>query len=121
MNGTVLHPVNNISIHVRMLKKANGYKPWLFDIYFDGCQYFFKRNQPVVNIIYGLFKEFTNINHSCPYGPQIIKDFYLRPELLRLPFPTGDYLLALQWYFDKRPQADTNVSFTFVEDLMKRN
>ncbi|XP_002138541.2 uncharacterized protein [Drosophila pseudoobscura] len=120
INGTVLHPANNISIHVRIFKKANGYKPWLVDIYVDGCQYILKRNQPVLNIVYGLFKQFSNINHSCPYvGPQIIKDFYLRPELLRLPMPTGDYLLALQWYFDKKLQFDTNISFTFVEDLMK--
>ncbi|XP_033232384.1 uncharacterized protein [Drosophila pseudoobscura] len=139
MNGTILHPANNISVHSRIFKKANGYKPWLFDIYFDVCQYLRKRNQPFVNIVYGLFKDFSNINHSCPYvvrlyvyveplvhlkfilqGPQIVKDFYLRPELLRLPFPTGDYLVAIQWYFDKKLQFDTNVSFTFVEDLMKR-
>ncbi|XP_002012839.2 uncharacterized protein LOC6587712 [Drosophila persimilis] len=122
MNSTVLHPVNNASVHVRIFKRANGYKPWLVDNYFDVCQYLRKPNHPIANIIYGLFKDFSNLNHSCPYvGPQIVKDFYLRPELLRLPFPTGDYLLALQWYFDKKPLADTNVSFTFVEDLMKRN
>ncbi|XP_033241798.1 uncharacterized protein [Drosophila pseudoobscura] len=122
MNATILHPANNISVHGRIFKKANGYKPWLFDIYFDVCQYLRKRNQPFINIVYGLFKDFSNLNHSCPYvGPQIIKDFYLRPELLRLPFPTGDYLVAIQWYFDKKPLADTNVSFTFVEDLMNSN
>ncbi|XP_002138332.3 uncharacterized protein [Drosophila pseudoobscura] len=122
MNGTILHPVNNASVHVRIFKRANGYKPWVVDNYFDVCQYLRKRNHPIANIIYGLFKDFSNLNHSCPYvGPTIVKDFYLRPELLRLPFPTGDYLLALQWYFDKKPLADTNVSFTFVEDLMKRN
>ncbi|EDW36333.1 GL16732 [Drosophila persimilis] len=109
-------------MHIRIFKKASGYKPWLVDIYFDACQYLRKRNQPIANIIYGLFKDFSNLNHSCPYvGPQIVKDFYLRPELLRVPMPTGDYLLALQWYFDKKLQFDTNVSFTFVEDLMKRN
>ncbi|XP_026840190.1 uncharacterized protein LOC113567447 [Drosophila persimilis] len=122
VNGTILHPVNNASIRGRIFKKANGYKPWLFDIYFDACQYFLKRNQPVVNIVYRLFKEFTSLNHSCPYvGPQFVKDLYLRHELLGIPMPTGDYLLAIQWYFDKKLQFDTNVSFTFVEDLMKRN
>ncbi|XP_034650074.1 uncharacterized protein LOC117889744 [Drosophila subobscura] len=122
MNGTVLHPAKDISIHGRIFKRANGYKPWLVDISFDACLYFRKRNQPIVNLVYGLFREFTNINHTCPYvGPQIIKDFYLKPELLRLPIPTGDYMCTIQWYFDKKPQFDTNVSFTFVEDLMNRS
>ncbi|XP_034650055.1 uncharacterized protein LOC117889741 [Drosophila subobscura] len=122
MNGTIFHPAHDISIHGRIFKRANGYKPWLIDIHFDACLYIRKRNQPVVNLVYGLFREFSNINHSCPYvGPQILKDFYLKPELLRLPIPTGDYMLTLQWYFDKKLQFDTNVSFTFVEDLINRN
>ncbi|KQS43852.1 uncharacterized protein Dere_GG26293 [Drosophila erecta] len=29
LNGTVLHPANNIKVHVKLLKKANGFKPWL--------------------------------------------------------------------------------------------
>ncbi|XP_034651342.1 uncharacterized protein LOC117890531 [Drosophila subobscura] len=121
MNGTVLHPAKDISIRTRLFKRANGYKPWLFDIYFDGCLFMRRRNVPFIKLVYGLFKEFTNINHTCPYvGPQIIKDFYLRPELLSLPFPTGDYMFAIQWFFDKRLQFDTNVSFIFVEDLLKK-
>ncbi|SPP73251.1 Hypothetical predicted protein [Drosophila guanche] len=67
MNGTILHPANDVTIHGRVFKRANGYKPWLFDVNFDGCQFIRKRNQPFANLVYGLFKEFTNINHSCPY------------------------------------------------------
>ncbi|EDW34488.1 GL21553 [Drosophila persimilis] len=122
MNGTVLHPAKDISIHARVLKRENGYKPWLFDFHVDVCRYLQKPNIPVANLIYGLFKEFSNINHTCPFvGPQIVKDFYLKFELLRLPLPTGDYMLSLLWFFDKKLQFDTNVSFTFVEDLLQRN
>ncbi|KAH8344282.1 hypothetical protein KR084_012744, partial [Drosophila pseudotakahashii] len=119
LNGTILHPANDIHIHGHILKKFNGYKPWLFNEDVDACRYLRRPYVPVVAIVYGLFKEFSNINHTCPYmGPQILKDFYLRPELLRLPFPTGDYLLALRWHFDKKLQFDTNISFTFVEDFL---
>ncbi|XP_034663459.1 uncharacterized protein LOC117898297 [Drosophila subobscura] len=122
MKGTVLHPATNITLHIQVLKRANGYKPWLVDVHVDACRFLRKRSPPVVNLIYGLFKEFTNINHTCPFmGPQIVKDFYLKPELLRLPIPTGDYMLTMQWYFDKKIQFDTNVSFMFVEDLINRN
>ncbi|EDW28030.1 GL27198 [Drosophila persimilis] len=122
MNGTLLHSANNVWIHSQIFKRANGYRPWLYEVKFDACQYFRRPNNPLVAIVYGLFKEYTNINHTCPYvGPQIIKDFYLRPELLRVPLPTGDYLLMIRWYFEKRLQFDTNVTFVFEEDLMKRN
>ncbi|XP_022226539.2 uncharacterized protein LOC111076826 [Drosophila obscura] len=122
LNGTILHPVNDIYIHGRIFKRANGYKPWLYDVTLDGCQFVRKANNPIASIVYRLFKQYSNINHTCPYvGPQIIKDFYLRHELLGVPMPTGDYLLSLQWLFDKKLQFDTNVSFAFVEDLMKKN
>ncbi|XP_034664933.1 uncharacterized protein LOC117899182 [Drosophila subobscura] len=122
MNGTILHPVNNASAYGKMFKRANGYKLWLYEVKVDICQYFRKPNNPLVAIIYALFKQYTNLNHTCPYiGPQIIKDFYLRPDLLHVPLPTGDYLLMIRWYFDRKLQFDTNVSFVFEEDLINRN
>jgi len=50
-----------------------------------------------------------------------VKDFYLRPELLILPFPSGEYLLTMQWYYDRKLQGDTNVTFVYEEDLLKRS
>ncbi|XP_034664405.1 uncharacterized protein LOC117898839 [Drosophila subobscura] len=119
LNATLLNPAHGVTIRGRVLKRANGYKPWLFDVTFDACRFMRKQYIPIVSLVYGLFKQFTNINHTCPYvGPAIVKDFYLNPELLRLPFPTGDYLLAIRWFFEKKLVSDTNVSFVFVEDLL---
>ncbi|XP_022211087.2 uncharacterized protein LOC111066646 [Drosophila obscura] len=118
MNVTLLYPTNNIGIHCRLFKKANGYRPWTVDRKLDLCRYMRTRYDPYFKIVYGLFQDFSNINHTCPYvGHQILKDLYLRPELLGLLLPTGDYLLSLQWMFDKNA-VDTNVSFSFVEDLL---
>ncbi|KAH8313836.1 hypothetical protein KR067_012419, partial [Drosophila pandora] len=118
MVGTVLHPVSNVQVHAKVFKRANGYKPWLFDTQIDACRFLKKSYNPFAKLVYGLFQEFTNINHTCPFvGPQIVKDFYLKPELLLLPLPTGDYMLTLRWLFFNRIQFDTNVSFVFVEDI----
>ncbi|XP_041450855.1 uncharacterized protein LOC111068475 [Drosophila obscura] len=120
MNATILHPTNDMKSHVQMFKRESGYKPWLFDVNFDVCLYFRRHNIPFFSIVHGLFKEFTNFNHTCPYvGLITIKDLYLKPELLRLPLPTGDYLLSLKFYYDKKHQFDMNISYTFVEDLLK--
>ncbi|XP_046865371.1 uncharacterized protein LOC111519222 [Drosophila willistoni] len=118
INSTYLQPVNNLWVHAEMFKKANGYKPWLFNATVDACRFLRKPNNPIISLIFNLFKEFTNINHPCPfYGPQLVEGFYLKPELLRLPLPTGEYLLEITWIFDNRPQYFTNVYFEFVEDL----
>ncbi|XP_062139660.1 uncharacterized protein LOC133848205 [Drosophila sulfurigaster albostrigata] len=65
-NGTVLYPCNDIFIEAQIFKKANGYKPWLFKTTVDACR-FVKKYNPVAILVYNLFKEFTNVNHTCPY------------------------------------------------------
>ncbi|XP_016975114.1 uncharacterized protein LOC108041649, partial [Drosophila rhopaloa] len=122
MNGTVLHPVNNIHLHAKIFKRASGFKPWVLESNIDACRYMRKPYDPFISIVYNIFKEFTNINHTCPYvGLQVVKDFYLKPELLHLPFPSGEYLLTMKWYFNRKRQFETNVSFIYVEDLLNRN
>ncbi|XP_034480071.1 uncharacterized protein LOC117785914 [Drosophila innubila] len=120
INGTILHPVNDVYLHLQILKRANGYKPWLFNVSLDACRFVKKAYNPFAKLIFSLFKEFSNFNHSCPYvGTQLVQGFYLRSEILQLVFPSGDYLLAMTWYFDKKPQFITNVYFVFTEDLSK--
>ncbi|EDV31119.2 uncharacterized protein Dana_GF14709 [Drosophila ananassae] len=122
MNGTILYAAHSIQVHIKMWKRANGFKPFLLDSTVDACRFLKSSYDPFAKIVYNIFKDFSNINHTCPYvGPQIVTDFYLRPELLLLPFPSGEFLLSMQWYFYKKPQFDTNVTFIFMEDLLKRN
>ncbi|XP_017058843.1 uncharacterized protein LOC108099732 [Drosophila ficusphila] len=121
MNGTILHPAHNIQVHAKVYKKANGFKPWVLESTADVCRFMKKRYDPFINIIYNIFNKFSNINHTCPYvGLQFVKDLYVNPELLILPFPSGEYLLTGRWYFDKKLIFDTNISFIFLEDLLKR-
>ncbi|KAH8278075.1 hypothetical protein KR026_008360, partial [Drosophila bipectinata] len=120
MQQTVLHPVNSVQVHGSVLQKASGFKPWIVNAKLDICRYLERKNNPIARIVQSFFAEFSNLNHTCPYvGPLIIKDFYLRPELLKLPWPTGEYMLSLKWFYYNRHQSDLNVSFVFVEDLRK--
>ncbi|KAH8388310.1 hypothetical protein KR093_003450 [Drosophila rubida] len=113
-----LHSTNNISMRMQVQKKANGYKPWIFDTTFDACKFMKDKSNKAVNVVYDLFKEFSSINHRCPYeGKQYLKGFYPVFEKLRLPIPTGDYLLLMSWKFYNILQFETNVYFTLVEDF----
>ncbi|KRF97929.1 uncharacterized protein Dwil_GK27686 [Drosophila willistoni] len=121
INATFHYPATNIKIRLQVLKKANGYKPWLIDATVDACAFMQKPNHPVVKMIYNWIKNVSTVNHTCPYmGPQQVKDFYLTPQQMPLPLPTGEYALFLTWIFSNLPQFTTNVYFTFVEDLLKQ-
>ncbi|KAH8313380.1 hypothetical protein KR067_005007, partial [Drosophila pandora] len=117
VNGTIPHPVNKVSVHLKVFKRANGYKPWLVDSKIDVCRFLKSNYDPVGKLVFNLFKEFSNFDHPCPLGLQYIMGFYLRPELLILPIPSGDYMLMLRWFLNNKLTFDTNVSFVFTEDL----
>ncbi|XP_016966040.1 uncharacterized protein LOC108035120 [Drosophila biarmipes] len=97
MDLEILHPAFDIQTLMKIYKRETGYKPWLIDTKIDWCRFMRTNYDPVGKIVLSLFKPFSNINHTCPYvGPQIMKGVALNPELLLLPFPTGDYLLAIR-------------------------
>ncbi|CAD7006278.1 unnamed protein product [Ceratitis capitata] len=91
-------PVNNVSINLDVYRKANGYRPFLFNKTSDFCQ--FLRNPkriPLGKILMDIIAMYSNINHTCPYNHDIIvKDFILTTQHVQLlPVPTGDYLLRI--------------------------
>jgi len=43
---------------------------------------------------------------------------HLTTELNFLPYPTGDYMLQVNWLFYRKIQFVTNVSYQFVENLL---
>ncbi|EDW92539.2 uncharacterized protein LOC6532050 [Drosophila yakuba] len=117
INATFIEPANNISVHAKTMKRANGYKPFLFDFTIDACEFMRRRNHPVAKIVWNMIKNVSTVNHTCPYeGLQMVSDFHHIE--VPIPLPSGDYLLLIDWLFDGKPQFATNVYFTFVEDLL---
>ncbi|EDX08554.1 uncharacterized protein LOC6736068 [Drosophila simulans] len=115
INATFIEPAKNIYLHMKMMKKASGYKPFLFDYTFDACEFMRRRNQPFAKIVWNLIRNVSTVNHTCPYeGLQMLSDFHHIE--VPVPLPTGEYLLLLDWIFDFKPQFATNVYFTFVEE-----
>ncbi|KAH8286131.1 hypothetical protein KR054_003176, partial [Drosophila jambulina] len=118
LNVTFLQPTKDIVVHYRMFKRENGYKPWLVNVKIDGCRFLRKPYDALGIMLFNIYKDFSNINHTCPFfGHVFIKDMYLSTDVMKLPLPTGDYLLAIDWIFYGKPQFATNVSYQFVEDL----
>ncbi|XP_051859558.1 uncharacterized protein LOC127565414 [Drosophila albomicans] len=118
-NAVSLHPVTNIFAEFQVFKRENGYKPWLVKTSWDLCRFLTKAYNPFAILFYRMFKEFTNINHTCPYeGDLVVEGFHLRPELLGVVLPTGDYRAATTWFVDNKKQFIVNAYAAFTEDLL---
>ncbi|XP_037943354.1 uncharacterized protein LOC119676193 [Teleopsis dalmanni] len=96
INVTLVEPVKNTILNMAILKKANGYKPFLYNITLDTCEYLAKRNNPLMNLIFKFVQKYLEIGNWCPYeGFVIVKGLYLKTEYLQsLPLPDGEYILA---------------------------
>ncbi|KRG02345.1 uncharacterized protein Dmoj_GI25985 [Drosophila mojavensis] len=66
-NATILYPTYQISINGQLLKKANGYKPWLFNTSVDFCRFIRRPYNPIFILYAKAIRDFVNFNHTCPY------------------------------------------------------
>ena len=61
-------PVTNVTVGVAILKRANGWKPFLYNISVDACKFLKARvKNPVALYMSSLFLSYTNFNHNCPF------------------------------------------------------
>ncbi|XP_054085096.1 uncharacterized protein LOC114804267 [Zeugodacus cucurbitae] len=89
-----------LSLRVNLFEvpKYNGYRPYLFNKTMDFCE--FLRNKKRVlflNIFFNFLENYSNINHTCPYGNDIIVDgLILKPQYFTLlPLPAGEYRMKI--------------------------
>ncbi|XP_029405639.2 uncharacterized protein LOC115066083 [Bactrocera dorsalis] len=91
-------PVNNVSVNLDVYKKANGYRPFMFNITADFCQFLKnKKRIPFGKLLMDTVEAYSNINHTCPFDNDIIvRDMVLKPEQMQLlPVPMGEYMLRI--------------------------
>ncbi|XP_065369033.1 uncharacterized protein LOC135961461 [Calliphora vicina] len=92
-------PVTNVSINGELLKKANGYRPFLYNMTLNFCDLMKNgKRYPFANIFVDLLAKDSNINHTCPYDHDIIvRRLVLKNEMFKLlPLPQGDYLMVIK-------------------------
>ncbi|XP_034665127.1 uncharacterized protein LOC117899310 [Drosophila subobscura] len=96
-------PVKALDVNFVLLKRFNGYKPFLYNVTVNACKLFVNpKSSPVAKFFYDSFLTFSNMNHSCPYNHDIIidklpADFINHRLTQLLPFPHGDYLVEAYW------------------------
>ncbi|KPU73991.1 uncharacterized protein Dana_GF27850 [Drosophila ananassae] len=97
-------PITSVTVNLALYKRFNGYKPFLYNITVDACKFYKnKKSFPVALYFYELWREVSNINHSCPYNHDLILEKLTTDKMNHhlttvLPFPEGDYMVQMHWY-----------------------
>ncbi|XP_054082450.1 uncharacterized protein LOC105209790 [Zeugodacus cucurbitae] len=108
-------PTNDIKVNFAMQRKENGYKPFLYNITIDACEYLKKRNNPVISFAHTFFEKYSTINRTCPYGQQDEMVEKLPVSHINnlvtnvLPSPHGEYAYILTFYLLKKKAASVTV------------
>ncbi|KAH8397279.1 hypothetical protein KR215_011657, partial [Drosophila sulfurigaster] len=119
LNGSLDYPVHAMILNLQMYKRANGWKPWLLKTSYDSCLGVKTLCTPLGKFIYNLYKNYSNINHTCPYvGFFLVQGFHVKAENFLLPFPTGQYYLDMHYVFGKMSAITIKVFFDFVENII---
>lgn len=128
-----------------LYKRANGYRPFLYNITHDVCDFFANRKRyPILKAFFDLFLHNSNLNHTCPYYVSwiwyfyliiiskqnnilfkhfqdaiIVKDLVLREENFKfLPLPEGDYQFKLSVAAYNDLKATVQVFLTRRDDII---
>uniref|UniRef100_A0A1I8MVZ5 Uncharacterized protein n=1 Tax=Musca domestica TaxID=7370 RepID=A0A1I8MVZ5_MUSDO len=96
----LLQALTNIKLQIEatLYKKANGYKPFLFDLSVDFCEMMAKKTPNIVtNIVMNVIKEYSNLNHTCPYDDDIfVENLVMKEDKFKyIPLPSADFMLNL--------------------------
>ncbi|KAH8364489.1 hypothetical protein KR084_007306, partial [Drosophila pseudotakahashii] len=94
--------VDNVTV-MKLMRYDHGYKPFFVDITFDGCKFLKNQKQPIAKVFYAIYKNSSNINHTCPFNHDIIVDHLWTGNieadgLKYIPMINGDYAVYTEWY-----------------------
>ncbi|KAH8384226.1 hypothetical protein KR200_003627, partial [Drosophila serrata] len=111
-------PINFVKVNFALLKRFNGYKPFLYNISVDACKVLKNpKSNPIFGYFHSLFRSYSNMNHTCPFNEDLIVDklsvdFINHKFTQVLAFPPGDYLFHSKWIANNINRAEVNVYAT---------
>ncbi|KAH8369614.1 hypothetical protein KR093_000312 [Drosophila rubida] len=131
-------PVTNALVKWSLLKRSNGYLPINQNYTVDVCKFMQHSNHVFNNFIYSIFKDFTNLNHTCPFNVSsnyavayphsfLFIAVCLQHDIIVNKFPTrfvramdfifiprGDYAIDSAWYAGGVLRIEGRVKFTLL-------
>ncbi|XP_068152654.1 uncharacterized protein [Drosophila tropicalis] len=111
-------PVTKVKVNFALMKRFNGYRPFLYNITVDACKFLENPNRnPIAHYLSDLFLPYTNMAHKCPFNHSLMMDKlpidYVNYQVTNvLPFPTGDYAAYTSWMAYDINRANLKLFFT---------
>ncbi|XP_017105769.2 uncharacterized protein [Drosophila bipectinata] len=111
--------VNNIHMRVEFFKRANGWRPFLYNISFNLCDFLSKRNNMIIGLAYEYVKPFIPVaNYTCPFKKNhLLKctdlEFDIEKFRIRFPIETGEYAAQMSWIVRKKVTLTLNGSMEY--------
>ncbi|KAH8243331.1 hypothetical protein KR032_006627, partial [Drosophila birchii] len=108
-------PISKIKVNIAVLKRFNGYRPFLYNVTVDACKFLRNpKSNPVFLYLYSLFKTYSNMNHTCPYNHDLVVEKLSTPFINNqvtavLPVPEGDYIFETNWFAENIQRAIVRV------------
>ncbi|XP_043068623.1 uncharacterized protein [Drosophila bipectinata] len=89
-------PLDNMAMNLKLLRYDQGYKPFFIDMTFDCCQFLKNQQNPIIKFFYDVYKDNSNVNHTCPIDHDIIVDHVWTGNIESgiskyIPIINGDY------------------------------
>ncbi|XP_019892851.2 uncharacterized protein LOC101898024 [Musca domestica] len=113
-------PVTNITVNLAFFKKLSGYRPYIYNITVDFCNFLKNSNrQSYAKLFLDAILKDSNVNHTCPFNHNIIvKDLILDESKFKyFPIPRGDYMFRIKVAAYNDWKADVKVYFSILADL----
>ncbi|KAH8348411.1 hypothetical protein KR084_007155, partial [Drosophila pseudotakahashii] len=109
-------PISNLTARVEVLKRLNGYKPFLFDFNLDACKFLREKQNKLIQFFYDLFAPYSNLVHACPYNHDVYIEklpiSYLDHKLsVVLPMPEGYYCSHSIFSMNGKGVLDSKIYF----------
>ncbi|XP_052843796.1 uncharacterized protein LOC128257035 [Drosophila gunungcola] len=95
-------PVTNVTLKLKLMRHDHGYKPFFVDVTYDACKFLKNLKNPVLKLFYEIYKNSSNINHTCPYDHDLIVDHLWTGNMdsdfsKYIPIMNGDYAIFTEW------------------------
>ncbi|KAH8354378.1 hypothetical protein KR084_009449 [Drosophila pseudotakahashii] len=113
-------PINTSTCVLTLFRRFNGYRPFLYNVTVDICSFLKNRKRyPFFNLVYDGIRNFSNINHSCPYNHDIIVNQMVLNDnmIVKVPVPSGFYKLKFNlktdgvWRGEVEVHVEVNLGF----------
>nr|XP_036218817.1 LOW QUALITY PROTEIN: uncharacterized protein LOC118680910 [Bactrocera oleae] len=107
----LLQPLRSVYVNLSIVQLSKSLNRVLYTFdNVDVCNFLVKRRNPVIRLLFEYMKQFSNVNHSCPFQDYILlRNLVIKnTDLSRVPIPKGEYSVMTSWKLNSIGVVEVN-------------